>query len=94
MTDTPQPMWTAENVRNAAAALLQEMQPLLKTKGEHQLAKDLTNLMATQLQLTEALEVQHRMLQKTGQLAADCAAAHRLQVRALSQRLEVLEGKA
>ena len=94
MANAPEPMWTAENVRNAAAALLEEMRPLLTSKGEHQLAKDLTNVMACQLQLTEALEVQHRMLQKTGQLAADCAAAHRLQVRALSQRLEVLEGGA
>lgn len=94
MANAPEPMWTAENVRNAAAALLEEMLPKLQTEGEHQLAKDLTNVMACQLQLTECLELQHRMLQKTGQLAADCAAAHRLQVRALSQRLEVLEGGA
>lgn len=94
MANAPEPMWTAENVRKAAAALLEELEPKLKTAGEHQLAKDLTHLMACQLQLTEALEVQHRMLQKTGQLAADVAAAHRLQVRALATRLEALEAKA
>jgi hypothetical protein len=91
MPATPAPQWTAEKVRSAADALYQALLPELATPGEHLLARDLAATQAQLLQFTEALEVQHRLLQESAQLAQDVAAAHRLQVRALSKRLEALE---
>ena len=91
MPATPAPQWTADKVRSAADQLYMALAPELTTPGEHLLAKDLAATQAQLLQFTEALEVQHRLLKESAQLAEDVAAAHRLQVRALSKRLEALE---
>ena len=91
MTTAPKPQWTAEAVRSAADALYQALLPELATPGEHLIAKDLAATQAMLLQFSEALEVQHKLLTESAQLAQDVAAAHRLQVRALSKRLEALE---
>jgi len=90
----PAPKWTADEVRRSADALYLAMADHLNTTGEHLLAKDLSALMAQTMQFAEALEIQHRTLNETARLATDVAAAHRVQMRALSQRLEALEGKA
>jgi len=88
------PQWTAAEVRRSADALYLAMAEHLSTTGEHLLAKDLAALMAQCMQFAEALEIQHRTLNETARLATDVAACHRVQMRALSQRLEALEGKA
>ena len=88
------PEWTADKVRSSADALYLAMADHLNTTGEHLLAKDLAALMAQCLQFAEALEIQHRTLNETARLATYVAAAHRVQMRSLSQRLEALEGKA
>jgi hypothetical protein len=93
-TDPKSPQWTADEVRRSADALYLAMADHLKTPGEHLLAKDLAALMAQTLQFAEALQIQHRTLNETAMLATDVAAAHRVQMRSLSQRLEALEAKA
>ena len=87
----PDPMWTTEKVHAVAEKIFEEYEPHCKTDLGRMFARDMATEMAQQFQLFEALNVAGRTDTAAADLAKEVAEQHRIQISALSRRLEKLE---
>ena len=88
---TPDPMWTAEKLHAVAEKIYSEYAPHCKTELGLMFARDIATVIAQQFQLFEALNVARRTDTAAADLAREVAEQHRIQISALSRRLEKLE---
>ena len=87
----PDPMWTTEKVHAVREKIYSEYEPHCKTDLGRMFARDMATVMAEQFQLFEALNVARRTDTAAADLAREVAEQHRIQISALSRRLEKLE---
>ena len=87
----PDPMWTREKVHAVSEKIYSEYAPLCKTELGLMFARDIATLMALQFQMSEAFGVARHTDESAAKLAKDVADQHRIQISALSRRLEKLE---
>ena len=87
----PGPMWTTEKVHAVIAKIYSEYEPLCKTDLGRMICRDIATLMALVFQLSEAFGVSRRTDTAAADLAREVAEQHRIQISALSRRLEKLE---
>ena len=87
----PDPMWTTEKVHAVVEKIFEEYAPHCKTELGLMFARDMATVMAQQFQLFEAFSVSRRTDTAAADLAREVAEQHRIQISALSRRLEKLE---
>ena len=87
----PDPLWTAERMQAAIAKIYSEYAPHCKTELGLMFARDIATVIAQQFQLFEAFGVSRRTDTAAADLAREVAEQHRIQISALSRRLEKLE---
>ena len=87
----PDPMWTTEKVHAVAEKIFEEYAPHCKTELGLMFARDIATVIAQQFQLFEAFGVSRRTDTAAAELAREVAEQHRIQISALSRRLEKLE---
>ena len=87
----PDPMWTTEKVHAVREKIYSEYEPHCKTDLGRMLARDVATVIAHQFQLFEAFNVSRRTDTTAADLAREVAEQHRIQISALSCRLEKLE---
>ena len=87
----PDPMWTAEKLYAVIEKIYSEYAPHCKTELGLMFARDMATVMAQQFQLYEALSVARHTDESAAKLAKDVDDQHRIQISALSRRLEKLE---
>ena len=87
----PNPMWTTEKLHAVIEKIYSEYEPLCKTDLGRMICRDIATLMALFFQLSEAFGVARHTDESAAKLAKDVADQHRIQISALSRRLEKLE---
>ena len=87
----PDPMWTTEKVHAVIEKIYSEYAPHCKTELGLMFARDMATVMAQQFQIIEAIDVARRTDTAAADLAREVAGQHRIQISALSRRLEKLE---
>ena len=87
----PDPMWTTEKLHAVIEKIYSEYEPLCKTDLGRMICRDIATLMALVFQLSEAFGVSRRTDTAAADLAREVAEQHRIQISALSRRLEKLE---
>ena len=87
----PDPMWTTEKVYAVVEKIFEEYAPHCKTELGLMFARDMATVMAQQFQIIEAIDVARRTDTAAADLAREVAEQHRIQISALSRRLEKLE---
>ena len=87
----PDPMWTTEKVHAVVEKIFEEYAPHCKTELGLMFARDMATVMAQQFQIIEAIDVARRTDTAAADLAREVAEQHRIQISALSRRLEKLE---
>ena len=87
----PDPMWTTEKVHAVIAQIYSEYEPHCERELDRMLARDVATVIAQIFQLGEAYAVSRRTDTAAADLAREVAEQHRIQISALSRRLEKLE---
>ncbi len=87
----PDPIWTTEKVHAVVEKIFEEYAPHCKTELSLMFARDMATVMAQQFQIIEAIDVARRTDTAAADLAREVAEQHRIQISALSRRLEKLE---
>lgn len=85
------PMWTTEKIHAVVENIFEEYAPHCKKELGLMFARDVATVMAQQFQLFEALNDARRTDESAAKLAKEIADQHRIQISALSRRLEKLE---
>ena len=88
---THDPMWTTEKVHAVVEKIFEEYAPHCKTELGLMFARDMATVMAQQFQIIEAIDVARRTDTAAAELAREVAEQQRIQISALSRRLEKLE---
>lgn len=86
--------WTVAAMQQAADAIYSELAAQCQTEMQRWCVREIADLRVSQLQLQQALRISHQTGQEAARLAQEAAAQHRVQIEALSRRLEALERKA
>ena len=82
---------TTEKVHAVVEKIFEEYAPHCKTELGLMFARDMATVMAQQFQIIEAIDVARRTDTAAADLAREVAEQHRIQISALSRRLEKLE---
>ena len=87
----PDPLWTAERMQAVIAKIYSEYEPHCERELDRMFARDMATAIAQIFQLGEAYAVSRRTDTAAADLAREVAEQHRIQISALSRRLEKLE---
>ena len=87
----PDPLWTAERMQAVIAKIYSEYEPHCERELDRMIARDMATVIAQIFQLGEAYAVSRGTDTAAADLAREVAEQHRIQISALSRRLEKLE---